>query len=87
MTIPVPNAEPSRKHIIDTPDIPSGRNIDSLCRGSGCRSVPSGDVVPQTEPPTHASRKTDLNVHSVPYPEANATYESSTSHFAVNTQK
>ena len=84
MTIPVPNAEPSRKHIIDTPDIPSGRNIDSLC---GRRSVPNDDVVPQTEPPTQASRKTDLNVHSVPHPEANATYESYTSRFVVNAQK
>jgi hypothetical protein len=57
------------KHIIGTPDISGGRNIDSSCRGSGRRSVPNGDVVPQTEPQTQASRKTDLNVHSVPHPD------------------
>jgi hypothetical protein len=56
----------------------------TLYRGSGCRSVPNDDVVPQTELPRQASRKTDLIVHSVPYPEANATY---TSRFVVNTQK
>jgi hypothetical protein len=62
MTIPVPNAEPSRKHIIDTPDMPSDRNIDPLCRGSGRRSVPNDGVVPQTEPPTQALRKTEHSV-------------------------
>jgi hypothetical protein len=51
----------------------------------GRRNVPNDDVFPQTEPPTQASRKTDLNVYS--YPEANGTYELSTSRFVVNTQK
>jgi hypothetical protein len=64
MTIPVPNAEPSRKHIIGTPDILSARNIDSLCRGSGRCSVPNDDVVPQTEPSTQASQEADLRPES-----------------------
>lgn len=77
--------EPETLHCIDTPDISSDRNIDSLC---GRRSMPNDDVVPRANP-QRTSRKTDLIVHSALYPEAYATYESYTSRFAfvVNTQK